>query len=149
METKRIIEVNGVKMELDARTAAIQNVDTYRVGDNVTLLLTENSYGSPKRTKALSGVIVDFANFTGNPTIVVCYLDDSYPIELKMAYINKENAENQIVHAERGSFDAGAGLLKLEKMVGEAEAKLLIAKRNYETFKKYFYLAQKGEEIND
>lgn len=148
MDTKKIIEVNGVKMELDARTASVSSVDTYRVGDSVTLLLSEQSYGSAKRTKVLPGVIVDFANFTGNPTIIVCYLTDDYNPELKMAYINKENSENQIVHAERGSFDAGAGLLKLERLVGEAEAKLLTAKRNYETFKKHFYLAQKGEEKN-
>ena len=148
MDTKKIIEVNGVKMELDARTASVSSVDTYRVGDSVTLLLSEQSYGSAKSTKALPGVSVDFANFTGNPTIIVCYLTDDYNPELKMAYINKENSENQIVHAERGSFDAGAGLLKLERLVGEAEAKLLTAKRNYETFKKHFYLAQKGEEKN-
>lgn len=146
METgTKIIEINGIKMELDARSASIQQVDTYRVGDNVTLLILETSFGSGKKTKALPGVIVDFANFPGNPTIVVCYLTDEYAPELKMAYINKENADSQIVHAERGSFEAGAALLKLEKLVGEAEAKLLIAKRNYETFKKYFYLAQKGE----
>lgn len=33
---KRIIEIDGVKIEVDLRTA--KRIDTYRVGDNVKIL---------------------------------------------------------------------------------------------------------------
>ena len=39
MEEKRIIDINGMKMEVDLRTA--KRIDTFKVGDNVKVLATE------------------------------------------------------------------------------------------------------------
>lgn len=36
MEERRIVEINGVKIEVDMRTA--KRVDSFRVGDNVKVL---------------------------------------------------------------------------------------------------------------
>ena len=37
MEEKRIIDINGMKMEVDLRTA--KRIDTFKVGDNVKVWL--------------------------------------------------------------------------------------------------------------
>ena len=39
MEEKRIVEIDGVKIEVDLRTA--KRIDTFRVGDNVKVLCKE------------------------------------------------------------------------------------------------------------
>ena len=55
-EQKRIIEVNGVKMEIDLRNAKV--VENYKVGDYVKVLIKEyNSY------KSYIGNIIGFDNF--------------------------------------------------------------------------------------
>ena len=41
MEEKRIVEIDGVKIEVDLRTA--KRVDSYKVGDNVKILEKEKS----------------------------------------------------------------------------------------------------------
>ena len=42
MSEKRIIEINGVKLEVDLSQARV--VENYRIGDNVKIL--QNEYGS-------------------------------------------------------------------------------------------------------
>ena len=136
METTKIIEVNGVKMELDARTARVQEVQTFKVGDNV-MLLKSSGYGE-RTTKALPGVIVDFVNFAEKPTIVVAYLTDSYRPEIQTAYINKDNSDCALVHTDKMAFDAQYAKQNLIKKVEEREAEFFKAKRDLELFKRFF-----------
>jgi hypothetical protein len=83
--TKQIIEINGVKMEVDTRHAV--RIDTFQVGSKVKLLEKETGYSTS--TKVYSGVIVGFEPFASLPTIVVCYLDRDYSgANLKFAYVN-------------------------------------------------------------
>jgi len=83
---KRIVEIDGVKLEIDLRNA--KRIEHYRVGDNVRVLV--KSYGS--QFKVHPGVIVGFDEFKELPTIVVCYLELGYnTAEVKYAYINSEN----------------------------------------------------------
>ena len=71
-ENVRIIEINGVKIEVDLRTA--KRVDSYKVGDSVRLL-TKNYNGYNVKY----GVIVDFAEFDKLPTIEILALEpDAY-----------------------------------------------------------------------
>jgi hypothetical protein len=86
MEGKHIIEVNGVKMEVDLRQATV--ISNFRVGDKVKLLLPEYSSGH----KVLPGIIVGFEAFSKLPTIVVAYLEVSYnSAEMKFHYFNAES----------------------------------------------------------
>ncbi len=78
----KIIEINGIKMELDERTAMIQKIDTFKVGMPVKILHAEYSHTNPTIKFA---VIVGFDQFKALPTITVAYLDYS---EIKYAYIN-------------------------------------------------------------
>jgi len=64
MSDKRIIEINGVKLEVDLRNA--RRIDEFRVGDNVKVLDTRGG-----NNEVRSGVITDFANFKNLPTIII------------------------------------------------------------------------------
>lgn len=86
-EEKRIIEINGIKMEIDLRTATSRTVDTFCIGDKVKILLKE--YGDSFRSYA--GAIVGFDAFQQRPTIIVAYLAGGYSAaEIKFAYINAD-----------------------------------------------------------
>lgn len=87
---KRIVEVNGIKVEVDLRTA--KRVDSFKVGDAVKVLVKQYS----DTFKSFSGVIVGFDEFQNRPTIVVAYIDSGYSsTELKFAYINKDSKDSK------------------------------------------------------
>lgn len=70
MEERRIVEIDGVKIEVDLRTA--KRIDTFKVGDNVKVLCkTSSDY------KVKPGIITDFANFKEKPVIVVAVLNEA------------------------------------------------------------------------
>jgi hypothetical protein len=70
-QNKRIIEINGIKMEVDLRTA--KRIDTFKVGDPVKVL--DMSYSTPQ---IRAGVIVGFAEFQSLPAIEVMVLTEDY-----------------------------------------------------------------------
>ncbi len=82
-----IVEIAGVKVEVDERTA--RTVEQYRVGDRVKVL--HKSYGDTY--KIHPGVIVGFAAFRDLPSIEVMYLDvDKYASEpLKFLTLNAKS----------------------------------------------------------
>lgn len=85
-----IIEINGIKMEVDLRHATVVH-DNIRVGTKVKLL-EKSDYSAPK---VYPGVVVGFENFQSLPTIIVGYIDTAvYGGEagIKMAYINTSEA---------------------------------------------------------
>src|SRR5690606_28503543 len=69
---KTIIEVNGVKLEVDLRTA--KRVDELRVGDRVKVL-TKDYRGE---YEVHAGTIVGFEPFENLPTVIVAYLKRDY-----------------------------------------------------------------------
>lgn len=82
MEEKRIVEIDGVKIEVDLRTA--KRVDSYKVGDNVKILEKESS-----DYKVKPGIIVDFAEFNELPTIVIAVFEEgSYYTRPSIKFIN-------------------------------------------------------------
>ena len=84
-----IIEINGVKMEVDLRHAKIvhQNI---RVGSRVKPP-EKGGYGGPT---VFPGVVVGFEPFTDLPTIIVAYVKTGYSAPgLEFAYINAKCAE--------------------------------------------------------
>lgn len=94
MNETQIIEINGVKMEIDMRHAKVMQ-ENIRVGTRVKLLMRESLYGSGnKTTKVFPGVVVGFEPFKDLPTIIVCYLEHSYSeANLKFAYVNSDSQE--------------------------------------------------------
>jgi uncharacterized coiled-coil protein SlyX len=94
MPETRLVEINGVKLEVDLREA--RTVEQYRVGDKIKVLIKH--YGDNFKVNA--GMIVQFNNFEQLPTIVVAYIDENYSnAELKFAYINAQTKDIEICPA--------------------------------------------------
>jgi len=141
MEEKQLIEINGIKMEVDMRTAKTTKINTYKIGDQIKILIKEySSY------KSYPGVIVGFDNYEKLPTIVVAYLDIGYnEVNIKMAYINEEIKDNyELVKAEYDIplFEKDSVIEKLDREITSTEQKLsdLKIKRQYfiDKFNNYF-----------
>lgn len=138
-ENKKIVEVNGIKMELDLRTAKVQTIDTFRVGDPVLLLIT-TGYGD-KTSTMYDGVITGFGAFKENPTIMVSYLDTSYSsAALKHVCINSNTKDIEIVRSENPAapFNAKKARVALENQIRTKERELEEAQRTLKTYDEFF-----------
>lgn len=122
-----IVEINGIKMEVDLRHA--KKIEHYKVGDNVKVLVKEYSnYAS------YPGVIIGFDEFAKLPTISVCYLKTGYNAEVKFVFINAESTDIEIVHmsdADRIELNLAPEQLDREILRKEAEIADLKAKKAY------------------
>lgn len=87
----QMIEINGIKMAIDERTATIQKIDTFKVGDPVKLL--KKSYSGFTNHY---GVLIGFDAFKARPTITVAYLDSA---ELKYASVY-QGSEDELLAVE-------------------------------------------------
>jgi hypothetical protein len=72
-ENKRIVEINGVKLEVDLRTAKV--IDFFKVGDPVRVFHPGDNYNS---SSIRPGVIVGFCEFAEHPAIEVMELTQTY-----------------------------------------------------------------------
>lgn len=123
-ENKRIVEVNGVKIEVDMRYA--RRIDEFKVGDTVKVLDKRN--GS---NKMLNGVITDFAMFKELPTIMVAvYVAGSYFSAPTIEFIPYNNDTKDI------------------EIVGVSEEELFVSK---DTIVQRFEdeISKKRNELND
>jgi len=90
--TKRIVEINGVKIEVDLRYA--KTIESYKVGDKIKVLKKKYSdtYAS------YPGIIAGFDNFKELPTLVIAHIDiggyNSQAIEFD--YLNKNSTDIEI-----------------------------------------------------
>ena len=127
---RKIIEINGVKLEVDLRTA--KRVDTFRVGDTVKILLKEYQDYKPSL-----GIIIGFDQFEIRPTIVVAYLKcDYYTAEIKFAYINSETKDTEICQINEWDIPYSKQdiLTKIDKEIAKKQEEL----RDLETKRKVF-----------
>lgn len=134
---KRIVEIDGVKIEVDLRTAKV--IDSYKVGDTVKIL--KKSW-SDHYTPYL-GAIVDFDNFQKLPTITVAYVDGS---ELKFQYIHagmKDPVELLPYNPDEAKLERSDIVQKLNNQIASAEEALRKAKATKEIF-----LARFGQVFN-
>ena len=136
MEDKRIIEINGVKLEVDMRYA--RRIDEFKVGDTVKVLDKRND-----KNEMRTGVITDFANFKELPTIMVAiYKAGSYWDRPSIEFIpfNAETEDIEIVgvSAEEIIVSRETIVQKFDDEIAKKRDELndLIIKRD--TFVKYF-----------
>jgi hypothetical protein len=88
MTDKKIVELNGVRMEVDQRQAI--RAETLKVGDPVRVL-EKPSYGD---IKVHSGVVAGFEPFPSNPIIIIAYLEISYSdAKVQFVYLNPADEE--------------------------------------------------------
>lgn len=145
MEDKRIVEIDGVKVEVDLRTA--KRVDSFRVGDNVKIL--DKNYSG---YKVKPGIIVDFAEFKELPTIVIAVFEEgswSSSPSISFIYYNKETAENvEIVPASEDEIKLSKdGVIeKFEREIQKKKNEWIDLQNQLEYFKKHFLKECKQEE---
>lgn len=90
-QTHTVVEVNGVKLEVDLRT--VRRVEQLQVGSKVKVL-TKDYTGH----HVYPGVVCGFEPFKVLPTIIVCYLVIGYEkAELKTVAYNAESKDVEIV----------------------------------------------------
>ena len=140
-EDKRLIDINGVKLEVDMRSA--RRIDEFKVGDSVKVLDQRDG-----RCDVRSGVITDFANFKDLPTIMVAvYKQGSYWDKPTIEFIpynsKSEGIEIVGVSAEEIIVSRDTVVQKFDDEIAKKRDELndLIIKRD--TFVKYF---GKGQE---
>lgn len=133
-EEKRTVTINGIKFEVDMRTAV--RVDQFQVGDNIKILDKTYSGATIKE-----GVIVDFLNFKELPTIQVAYFDNSYSgAEIKFLNINEETKDYEILPSNPHEFGIEKNKV-VEKMQLEIQNKLNAAdemKHKLDWFLKFY-----------
>jgi hypothetical protein len=113
-EDKRIVEINGVRMEVDLRTARI--IENYRVGDSVKLL--KKRYGTDY--DVLPAAIVGFTEFRQLPTIELLALRRDGTVEF-FAF-NAQTADIEIApfNQYEVTFERAAIMELLDAKVNEA-----------------------------
>ncbi len=130
-EDRRVIEVNGVKMEVDLRTATV--IETYKVGDSVKLLRKRYS-----DYEVLPACIIGFAGFKNLPTIELLAIDRGGDI-LFVAF-NAETKETEIAPFNRYEmmFDKADILSKLDSVVNNKREELRVAEAKRKAFVEKF-----------
>jgi len=139
MDQKTIIEVNGVKLEVDLRHA--KRVDELRVGDRVKVLTKGYSDYTVH-----AGTIVGFEPFTNLPTVIVAYLVKDYSkVEIKFLYFNAQTKETEVIKAiddDQLDIDKATVLQQFDREIQKAldSVEDLRRKREYfvENFKAYW-----------
>jgi hypothetical protein len=87
---KRIIEINGIKLEVDMSTA--RRIDEFKVGDNVKVL-RKNYSGYDVE----AGVITEFVNFKELPTMIIAVFKQDYSgTSLSFINFNSETKDIEI-----------------------------------------------------
>ena len=135
-ENKRVVEVNGVRLEVDLRYA--KRIDEFKVGDTVKVLDTRH-----EKNEFRTGVITDFADFKELPTIMVAvYKAGDYwntpTIEFIPYNANTKDIEIVGVSAEEIIVSKETIVNKFDDEIAKKRDELndLIVKRD--TFVKYF-----------
>ena len=135
MENKRIIEINGIKLEVDMSTA--KRIDEFKVGDNIKVLKDAKD--------VMAGVIVDFVNFKELPTIqIAVFKQDYWGTQIEFINYNSHTEGIEIMpcseHELRLEKCRVIDKFNLEIEKKQSEVDELIQKRDWfvEHFAKYF-----------
>lgn len=138
MTDKTIIEINGVKMEIDLRHAT--RIEHLRVGDRVKVLRKQYS-----DYNVAQGVIIGFEPFRELPTIIVAYVEAGYATaDIKFVYYNANSKEVEIVKSvdddgldmSRAQVDAAfdSKINKLRREIEELEEKRAYFHSNFRAY---------------
>lgn len=140
-EHKKIIEINGVKLEVDLRQAKV--ISSYKVGDSIKLLKKEYDCW-----KVYPGVIVGFTEFKNLPTIEILYLDYS---AIAYTIFNSETKTIEIAAFNKYEvmFSKSDIIAKLDVEIHRAEEDLRDKKQRKKAFLETFSKAFKDEMITN
>lgn len=129
MENK-IIDINGVKFEVDARTATVRQLQTIRIGAKVKVL---------KDDQVKYGTVIGFEPFPENPVVVICYIDSQYyssSPEFKFLYYSAKSKEQVVISSEDddAAIERDDVVMKIEKEIAKKQTEI----QDLEDKKRYF-----------
>lgn len=133
MSEKTIIEVNGVKLEVDMRYA--RRIEELRIGSPVKLL----DKGAYANQKVMPGVVIGFEPFKDLPTILVAYLADEWNnANIKVVSINAKQENYDMIAAVDPDFavDRASIVQKFNRMIEGKQREIDVIeeqKRYFET----------------
>lgn len=134
---KTIIEINGVKLEVDLSTA--RKIEEYRVGDVVKVLVKEyQTYSS------YPGTIVGFDAFKNLPTIIIAYLKDSYNSStVNFLYYNAETKDVEICPANPNdlAFSKETVIERMNRDIAKKKAEIEEIEQKRDFFITHFKLS--------
>jgi hypothetical protein len=127
---KRIIEVHGVKIEVDTRD--IKVINTYRIGQNVKVLIkVYNDW------KLFHAVITGFYPFNNLPTITLAYLNPNYGEDkVKFITFNQDSKDIELCPAAELDLE-----LDKKEVLDEMDRKIVSIKTDlaqHEMNRKFF-----------
>jgi hypothetical protein len=130
MSELTIVEINGIKMEVDLRHA--KKIEQYKVGDIVKVLVKE--YGDTYAS--CPGVIIGFDNYQMLPTITVCYLKPGYNAEVKFISINSKTVDIEICHMpdHEKMLDSATTVQYLDREILKKETEVMELKQKKSFF---------------
>jgi len=118
VSTKQIIEVGGVKLEVDMRYA--KRVEELQIGSRVKCLVKEYS-----DTAVYPGVVIGFDPFPSKPTINVCYVKTDYSgANLTFKAVNVDTKDFEIVgDVDNNSLDVDKEITTRQNELDASRAK--------------------------
>lgn len=140
MENKRIVEINGVKLEVDLRQA--NTIESFKIGDNIKVLV--KGYGDNYSSHV--GVIIGFDEFKEHPAINITYLELTYSkAEMHFKTLTADTKDVEIAHVTNPN-ELTFNKNSVEQMFNDKikkqqeEIKDIIGQRDYflQAFGKYF-----------
>lgn len=136
-ESTQIVEINGVKMEVDMRHAKVVH-DNIRVGSPVKLMV-KSSYSQPE---VYTGVVIGFLPFEEMPTIQVAYIKSDYgTADLHFANVNEKSAESFSLvpcYDDELPVNREDMISKFDRQVQKAEAEIRAIQDKKAYFLKHF-----------
>lgn len=137
-EANQIVEINGVKFEVDARTATLRQLDHIKIGSRVKVLIP----GYNDAFEVHHGSVVGFEPFADNATVIIAYLKTAYnsPAEIKFLYFTGKSKEKIIVSDEndKESLEASNIVAMMDKEIAKKETEIQDLKDRKAYFLKNF-----------
>lgn len=129
-ENTRIVEINGIKVEVDLRTA--KRVDQFKIGNPVKVL--RKRYGDTY--EVLPGAIVGFAEFSVLPTIEIVTISHSGEVEFIAFNEKSQDIELAPMNRYEMAFDQSAIESSLVRNVEKAQSAVREAETKLEAYRK-------------
>ena len=137
---KEIVEINGVKFEVDLSKATV--ISEYQIGSKVNVLLEKDYNG---KREVVPRVICGFNNFKSLPTITICYLKINYSnVELLFLQYNEKTEGIDIAPCQESDiiFNKADIIAKMDREILKKQEEVidLQLKKEYfiNNFKKHF-----------
>jgi len=124
-----VVEINGIKMEIDLRTA--RRIDTFRVGDGIKVL--RKRYGT--EYEVMPGAIVGFAEFQKLPTIEVVCITHGGSVEFISFNSQSTDVELAPMNRYEMAFDRAAIEATLIRAVESAQSSVRDAEAKLKAFR--------------